>query len=401
MPIDEVLISALAGDRRAAARHGGTLVHLVFDAVADSVRVGDLRMGRILTLVPAMGGAFVDIGADRPGLLMRADVPPGQPFGEGEKVVVRVVRTPDGTKGAKLDARLPPLPVAAAGARAPALLEAGADPVAALLKAAAGPSLQRVVIDDAATLAAVRTAVPAVAEALRFWQEATPLFTAEGIDEAIEAALAPEVPLPSGGRLHIEETTALVAIDVDSGATGGGSSRAAALACDREAAAEIGRQIRLRDLAGLIVVDFVPLRRPAEREQVLGILRAALAGDDRHLRIGGWTRLGLLEMVRQRREPSLRRRLTVPCPTCTGAAAVRDPRWVAGAALRAALAQSRDHTSGPPVLTVPAAVAAALNGPLAAARRDVEARLGCALAVAECGSLPADGFHVQAAQRRR
>ena len=81
------------------------------------------------------------------------------------------------------------------------------------------------------------------------------------------------MPLPAGGRLTIEETEALVAIDVDSGATPAPSPRAAALACDLEAAVEIGRHIRLRDLAGPIVIDFVPLRRPVERERVLAHCR--------------------------------------------------------------------------------------------------------------------------------
>ncbi|MFO1120214.1 MAG: DNA gyrase inhibitor YacG [Rhodospirillales bacterium] len=175
------------------------------------------------------------------------------------------------------------------------------------------------VIDDAPTLSALRAAVPAIAGTLELWSGRQPLFAAEGIDEAIEAALSAQVPLPSGGRLTIEETEALVAIDVDSGATPAPSPRAAALACDLEAAAEIGRHIRLRDLAGTIVIDFVPLRRPAERERVFRALQDALEGDDRRLRIGGWTRLGLLELVRERRGPSLlRQRLTVPCTACAG-----------------------------------------------------------------------------------
>ncbi|MFO1156857.1 MAG: ribonuclease E/G [Rhodospirillales bacterium] len=345
--VDEVLVSALPGDRRAAACAGGALLHLAFDDGED-VRPGDLRLGRITALAPALGAAFVDIGSDRPGLLMRADAPPGRSLAAGETVLVRVARAPSAEKGAKLDARLPPGTadaVAAAAVRAPCLVERGDDPVVALLRAAAGPSLRRVVVDDAPTLSALRAAVPAVAGILELWSGRQPLFAAEGIDEAIEAALSAQVPLPSGGRLTIEETEALVAIDVDSGATPAPSPRAAALACDLEAAAEIGRHIRLRDLAGTIVIDFVPLRRPAERERVFRALQDALEGDDRRLRIGGWTRLGLLELARERRGPSLLRRLTVPCTACAGGAAAPSAlgrgrgaaagrRGVAGARLR-------------------------------------------------------------------
>lgn len=403
MPIDEVLISAIPGDRRAAARSRGTLVRLIFDAGTNDLRPGDLRLGRIVALAPAIGGAFVDIGADRHGLLMRADAPAGRALAEGETLVVRVTRSPDGDKGAKLDARLSDIDVAATAtaAGAPGLIKAGGDPIADLLRGAAGPDLRRVLVDDASTLSTLRAAVPEVAGALRHWQEATPLFAAEGVDEAIDAALAVQVALPSGGRLHVEETAAAAAIDVDSGAFAGASARAAALACDLEAAAEIGRQILLRDLAGLIIVDFVPLRRPAERERVLALLRDALAGDDRQIRIGGWTRLGLLEIVRERRGPSLRRRLTAACTSCDGAGTVRDARWVAGEALRAVVAESRDPPFGIPALMVSPAVAAALRGPFAAARRAAEARLGCPVTLQESASLPADGFRLITMEPRR
>ncbi|MBK8211524.1 MAG: ribonuclease E/G [Rhodospirillales bacterium] len=396
MPIDEILISAMPGDRRAAARSRGTLVRLIFDADSDEPRPGDLRRGRIVALAPAIGGAFVDIGAQRHGLLMRADAPAGRALAEGEALVVRVTRSPDGDKGAKLDARLSDNDVAAtaSAAGAPGLIKTSGDPIADLLRGAAGEDLRQVVIDDPSTLSALRAAVPEVAGALRYWGEAAPLFAAEGVDEAIEAALAAQVPLPSGGRLHIEETAAVAAIDVDTGAFAGASARAAALACDLEAAAEIGRQIVLRDLAGLIVIDFVPLRRPAERERVLAVLRDALAGDDRQMRIGGWTRLGLLEMVRERRGPSLRRRLTAACPSCAGLGAVGDARWVAGDALRAVVAERRDPAFGIPALVVSPAVAAALRGPLAAARRQVEERLGCPVTLQESALLPAGGFRL-------
>jgi Ribonuclease G/E len=402
MPIDEVLISSLPGDRRAAARCRGVLVDLVFDTgTDDAVRVGDVRLGRVVALAPALGAAFVDVGAARPGLLMQADAPAGQPLGEGETIVVLVTRAPEAEKGVKLGAPLPRR-IAAAGDRpAPCLIEAGADPIVALLRSVAGPALRRVVVDDAGLITAARTAVPAVSDVLQYWREATPLFAAEGIDEAIDAALASEVPLPSGGRLHIEETAALVAIDVDSGSTGGASARAAALACDLEAASEIGRQIRLRDLAGLIVVDFVPLRRPAERARVLDALCQSLADDDRQPRIGGWTRLGLLEMVRRRHGPSVRRRLLAPCPSCTGGGTVRAPRWVAGDALRAVRSRSNDGSFANLELAVSPAVESMLRGPLAAARRDVEDRLGHPLTVTVCGTLPPDAFHLSAAERHR
>ena len=95
MPVDEILISALPGDRRAAARARGALVQLIFDD-GEELRPGDLRLGRITALAPALGAAFVDVGTGRPGLLMRTDAPPGRSLAEGETLLVRVARRPIG-----------------------------------------------------------------------------------------------------------------------------------------------------------------------------------------------------------------------------------------------------------------------------------------------------------------
>jgi Ribonuclease G/E len=401
MLIDEIFISALPGDRRAAARHRGSLVRLIFDSDANELRCGDVRLGRIKALAPAIGGAFVDIGATRPGLLMREDAPRGRPLAEGEVLSVQVARLPEGDKGAKLDARLPEGKPPPPGLAAPCLIRRGSDPIADLLRSAVGPELRSATVDDAATLTALRKAVPEAEAVLGLWRGDGPLFPAEGLEEEIEAIFSPQVPLPSGGRLVIEETAATVAIDVDSAAMPGASARAVALACNLEAAAEIGRQIQLRELAGLIVVDFVPLRRQAERERVLTTLRNAFAGGDRRLRIGGWTRLGLVEIVRERRGPSLLRQLGARCVACDGVGIVRDPRWVAGQALRAALAGSRGINLGGSALIVSPPVAAMLRGPLATALHDVEARIGCPIALRENTSLPPDDFVFEAPDVRR
>ena len=130
-------------------------------------------------------------------------------------------------------------------------------------------------------------------------------------------------------------------------------------------------------------------------------LQNALAGDDRRLRIGGWTRLGLLELVRERRGPSLLRRLTAPCAACAGGSRSRNPRWVAGEALRQAASASREPGSGAPVLVASPAVAAMLTGGLSAARRAVEERLGCPLGVHEDPALATNAFRLTDAERRQ
>jgi Ribonuclease G/E len=109
----------------------------------------------------------------------------------------------------------------------------------------------------------------------------------------------------------------------------------------------------------------------------------------------------LLEIVRERRGPSLRRRLMAGCPSCDGVGMVRDARWIAGDALRAIAVESRDPAFGLPALMVSPAVAAALRGPFAAARCNVEERLGCAVSLQESALLPAGGFRLTTTEPRR
>ena len=401
MRIDDVLVSALPGDNRAAALAGGVLVRLALGGDDDEIRAGDIILGRVTRVAASIGGVFVDLGRDPPGVLMQSDAPAGRRLAEGEAVVVQVRREASGRKGPKLTARLPSPPDEATGgviacARPPRRLCRAPDAILTLLRDAAAAGARRVLVDDGATLSRLRAAVPEIADAFAPWLEPSSLFQEFGVDEAIDRALALVVALPSGGRLTIQETEALTAIDVDTGADPGISARSTALACDLEAAAAIGREVLLRDLAGLLVIDFLPLRRPAERARVLAALRTEVAGDGRQLRIGGWTRLGLVELSRERRGPSLAERLAGACATCGGRGRVVSARWAGGDALRQVLAEARRGPATMPTLAVAPPVAKALRGPLAAATADVESKLGGRLRLIASDALPAHGFRVLA-----
>jgi Ribonuclease G/E len=397
--IDAVVISALPGDRRAAALLQGRLCRLVTSGGEDESRVGDIVLGKVTRVAPAIGAVFVDLGSGRHGLLMNSDVPEGQRLAEGEAVLVQLTREAEGDKGPKLTVRLPAAAAvmmrAAVGARPPCRLAHGPDPILALVRDAVCAGACRVVIDDAAFAAAVGAAVPEVAGRIELWHQPRPLFAATGVDDALDHALSRVVSLPSGGRLIIDEAAALTAVDVDVGATAGPSGKTTAITCNLEAAAALGREIRARDLAGLIAIDFVPLRRATERARVLTALREALAGDDRRIRIGGWTRLGLVELARERCGPSLARRVTAACVSCGTAARTRAPAWAAGDALRTVLAVARRGIAEMPSLAVSPAVLQVLQGPLAAATVEVERKLGGPLRVIACDGLPADGFRLE------
>jgi ribonuclease G len=142
------------------------------------------------------------------------------------------------------------------------------------------------------------------------------------IEEEVEAALTPEVELASGARLRFEPGKTLTAIDVDTGANVGGPSSADAertlLRVNLEAADEIARQIRLRNLGGIIVVDFIDVKLAEHRRRVADRLRQAVGADPRPCWVGTMSRLGLVEMTRQRRGPGLTDRLTAVCSHCEG-----------------------------------------------------------------------------------
>jgi hypothetical protein len=277
-PLIQIRVSRTPGERRVA---------LLVDGVAQGFRVerpgrpdgvGDLVKGRVLARMPALAGAFVAL-PEGEGFLP-ANACPGRALpSEGTVLTLRVTRAAQGGKGARVA-------VHEAELTGEGLLARGPDQ--ALRWAAAHPGA-RVLADDAAEVARLRAALGAARVAL-----------GEAFDDALEALAesleSPEVPLPGGGRLIVSPLPALTAVDVDSG----GADPAAV---NRAALAEFARQLRLRDLAGAILLDVAGLA--AKRRAALEpALRAALAGDPL-VRYRGLGPLGLFEMTRARVHPPL------------------------------------------------------------------------------------------------
>jgi ribonuclease E len=151
------------------------------------------------------------------------------------------------------------------------------------------------------------------------YQERVPLFTRFGLEDQIDRIYQRRVPLPTGGSVVIEQTEALTAIDVNSGSsTQSGSQEETALRINVEAAAEVTRQLRLRDIGGLIVVDFIDMARPAYRKQVEKAVKDGLKVDKARTRVSRISANGLLEINRQRLRQPLAQRQFVECPTCQG-----------------------------------------------------------------------------------
>ncbi|MDA8232708.1 MAG: ribonuclease E/G [Magnetospirillum sp.] len=418
---DELLYSWGPGESRLVLVEGGRLVECAI-ARADLV-AGAIFLGRVVEVAPHIDAAFVDIGLERPGFL-----PGAAGRSQGQALLVQVRADAWAAKGALLTAdvslagrwlaysplrpglsasrRLLPddrdrllalaarlvepdegvvLRTAAAtrteaelraeldalradweeieerrhGAKVPALVWRP-DPLIRVL--ADNPQVERVRIDDAALFAAARKRFGTLVEHHRDGA----LFEAAGIEDDLAEALAPLVALPGGGRVAIEPTAALTAVDVDSGA--GRPADA-----NREAVDAIARQLRLRAVGGQIVVDFISGGGKGALFKLVGALRRALSADPTPTHVFGVTPLGLVELTRERRGPSLADLLTE-----------RDtrpsPKAAAFAALRRVLAEAAHRPGRPLALVVAPEVAAALAR-LPGAVAEAEARLGLPLAV--------------------
>jgi ribonuclease G len=191
------------------------------------------------------------------------------------------------------------------------------------LRGAEAADLERIVLDNEddkrQALVHLGELDPASLPEVLLHKPPPPLLEAYGLHEDIEKALKPRVWLKSGGHIVLEETEALVSIDVNTGKfLGGKGLEQTALRTNLEAAAEIGRQLRLRDLGGIIVIDFMDMASEESREQTLNALKLALAGDPSKTKIVGFSDLDLLQLTRRRTRPSLRALATTPCPVCRG-----------------------------------------------------------------------------------
>ncbi|MCI0651064.1 MAG: Rne/Rng family ribonuclease [Planctomycetes bacterium] len=223
--------------------------------------------------------------------------------------------------------------------RAPALLHAESDVVIRTVRDLFKPEIEEIVIDDEAVTARVRQflerVMPRYADRVKHFGGSTPIFHRFGVEKEIESIYDRKVPLPSGGSLVIDETEALVAIDVNSGRYRAEEDlEKTAISINLEAVAEIGRQLRLRDLGGVVVCDFIDMTEAKHRRRVEQALRQEL----RHDRAKTWfcrmSRFGIIEMTRQRLRPSKDRVARETCPTCAGRGTVRSARNVATAIFR-------------------------------------------------------------------
>jgi ribonuclease G len=183
-----------------------------------------------------------------------------------------------------------------------------------------------------------------VSEKIEHYSGERPLFDLYGVEDEIEKALARRVDLKSGGYLIIDQTEALTTVDVNTGAfVGGRSFDDTIFKTNLEAAHVIARQLRLRNLGGIIIVDFIDMENEEHRGSVLTEFRKALARDRTRMTVNGLTQLGLVEMTRKRTRESLAHVLCEPCPTCKGRGEVKTAQSVCYEILREILREARQY----------------------------------------------------------
>jgi ribonuclease E len=193
---------------------------------------------------------------------------------------------------------------------------------------------------------------------LKLYGDDIPLFTRFQIESQIESAYAHKVQLPSGGSIVIDYTEALVSIDINSArATRGGDIETTATNTNLEAADEIARQLRIRDIGGLIVIDFIDMESSKNQRDIEDRLRDAMKMDRARIQIGRLSRFGLLEMSRQRLRPSLGETSHIVCPRCVGIGSIRSVESMALAVLRLIGEELRKDRTARVIAQVPVAVA--------------------------------------------
>jgi ribonuclease G len=208
------------------------------------------------------------------------------------------------------------------------------------------PDVERVLVDQPSAFREMRefaaTFTPDALQRLELYEERRPIFELHHIEEEIQKALDRKVPLKSGGHLVIDQTEAMTTIDVNTGAfVGHRNLEETIFRTNLEAAVAIARQLRLRNLGGIIIIDFIDMEEPEHRRQVIQALERALADDHVKTNISSVSPLGLVEMTRKRTRESLEHLLCQPCPTCEGRGFVKTSETVCHEIFREIVRQAR------------------------------------------------------------
>lgn len=257
-----------------------------------------------------------------------------------------------------------------------------------------------VLVDDARVYEEARLfmerVMPQNLRKLRYYSDPVPLFTRFQIESQIESAYSHVVDLPSGGSIVIDHTEALLSIDINSArATKGEDIETTALNTNLEAADEIARQLRIRDLGGLIVIDFIDMSPQRNQREVENRLREAVKMDRARVQIGRISRFGLLEMSRQRLRPSLGESSHITCPRCQGWGSIRSVESLSLSLLRLIGEEARKERTSRVIADVPVDVGTYLLNEKRGWLGEIEQREGMQIIVVPREHLESPHFEIR------
>jgi ribonuclease G len=276
----------------------------------------------------------------------------------------------------------------AEAAPSPALIHADLDIALRFVRDAFTTDIERLTVDTAddhaRLLDFVRAFMPRLATRVHHYQGATPLFEQHGVETKLARALERRVWLKSGGYLIFDQTESLTTVDVNTGRYVGKTDQdETVLRTNLEAALQVVQQLRLRNIGGIIVIDFIDMERLADRKKVFDALQEAARLDKARTNILRISELGLVQMTRKRTRESLEQSLTVPCPDCSGLGRIRSLEMLASAALRRLHHEAGLHAPATAVtLRVHPDVAAHLLREGKASIGTIEERTGCRVTIA-------------------
>src|SRR5256884_626437 len=368
-----------AEELRVAIVEGQKLIDLDIESAAKEQRKSNIYKGVITRVEPSLEAAFVDYGTERHGFLPFKEVArqffrPGVDVGrariqdalsEGQELIVQVEKDERGNKGAALTTFIS---------------LAGRYLVIRAIRDYFQPDIGEILIDTdpifEQTMAFMSNVMPDNVGRVKRYRDDVPLFSRFQIEHQIETAYSRQVSLPSGGAVVIDHTEALVSIDVNSArATKGHDIEQTAFHTNAEAADEIARQLRLRDLGGLIVIDFIDMENQRNQREVETRLRDALRYDRARVQMGKISRFGLMELSRQRLRPSLGEGSNITCPRCNGTGHIRGTESTALHILRIIQEEAMKENSAAVHAQVPVDVATFLLNEKRADIHSIEARL--------------------------
>ncbi|MCP1125343.1 ribonuclease E/G [Bacillus sp. AFS018417] len=389
----KLYINYIGSEKRVAVEEEKEIVELLWQRNEQEQIVGNIYIGRVMRTIAGMNAAFVNIGLEKQAYLSYENVPSSTRLHEGQALLVQVVKEAIDTKGPKITANIEftgkyvvymPYDTVFAVSRkikdakkreqllaleekggfifrsacekvqieevqaemrhlqsqfelvkkqeqkgkAPLLVHSPSSFLDRILQEIPVETVSEVIVDQRSMIQEFEEKIGA--EKVTFFNEKTPLFSRYGIDREIEKALQKVVWLPNGAYLLIEQMETMTVIDVNTGKfTGKQNLQDTVLRTNEMAAKEIARQLRLRDIGGMILIDFINMKRREEKEKIREIVKSHLEKDHTYTRVLGFTELGILEMTRKRKKQSLRDVLLADCTICQSSGYVLSHETVA------------------------------------------------------------------------